>query len=213
MEISDKLDKYFAGDLSYQESVDLFFTVYPEKRDALENFLAAEDEFSRKKIRTGLEEKRDELARIPEQNKYHSFTVPKHQANPLDVSKLPEVLRKEHARLSPVIRELSEHHSLLRYEKLTNAERLAICNKMMPLIRERRRIWTRIDHFTETGVILDAITHSPEPIDYSRARDFEKEDKIRKLMSRRSKAKIKGDIAIFNALDEEIKSLRTTRYI
>jgi hypothetical protein len=215
MEIFEKLQKYKEGNLSYRDSVTLFFTIYPEKESALRDFLSSEDTFSRKKIKEGLQAKFDELVAIQEANNFKSFET---KVRSINVSLLPEDLRKEHAKLSPLIREVSMNHARLDMCS-TDEQRFELAKNIVTKWRIRQGIFDQIDRFNATGqvpvqveLLISGAQKPVKPL-ITVERDYKLEDDIRKLRVQRSKLKNKPHrFADYEKVCADIKSLEALRY-
>jgi hypothetical protein len=208
------LVKYERGELSHAESVALFFSLYPEKERALRSFLEHEDQFSREKIRSGLRAKMQ-----PEEPPAPTVHLPANIAadfidykpardalRGLDITTLPDDLRVRYNQLGPIYKKLQYHHPRLGVVA-TNQQRKDICKDIYQLTLERRAILTALDDFI-AGKRRQEAPPVAAPVSLDGPKDFEKEDQIRKLMSRRSKAKNKPEL--YQELDRQIKELRSS---
>lgn len=212
MLIWDRLGLHKEGTLSFTDSVALFFEIYPQKQTALKSFFAAEDQFSWKKLRAGLDAKFDELQANAKASEFKHFTQ-KHPKNEIKVELLPEHLRNEYAKLGPIIRRVSQLQARLKYAP-TNADRFEIAKEIVELVGQRRAIFTMIDSFNQSGFYETPVVAEKVPVDATKLRNYETEDKLRKLMSRRSKAKGKPEkLAEYNDIEKQIAELRATRYL
>lgn len=71
-----------------------------------------------------------------------------------------------------------------------------------------------IDSFNQSGFYETPVVAEKVPVDATKLRNYETEDKLRKLMSRRSKAKGKPEkLAEYNDIEKQIAELRATRYL
>lgn len=212
MLIWDRLGLHKEGALSFTESVALFFTIYPEKETALKRFFESEDQFSWKKLRTGLDAKYNELQANAKASEFKHFT-PKHPKNEIKLDLLPNHLRVEYAKLGPIIRRVSQLQARLKCAP-TNADRFELAKEIVDLVGQRRAIFTMIDSFNQSGFYETPKPIEKIPVDVTKLRNYETEDKLRKLMSRRSKAKGKPEkLAEYNDLEKQIAELRATRYL
>lgn len=213
MEIFDLLKKHDKGELTYKESVALFFSIYPQKKSALASFFEVEDSFALKKLNDGLNQKLIELETNTQHNSFKTFlpSVMAHQGR-INVDVLPTQLREEYARLSPIIREIAHLHARLE-NALSNNHRYHLCKKIVDLTKERRSILNKVDEFNATGTYTEPIKVVKQKLDTSRPINYEVLNKIHLLRSRRSKLKNKPEkVAEYNRVVEEINALEAQRY-
>lgn len=212
MEIWDLLQKQKEGKLSYKDSVTLFFTLWPEKK-SLKSFFAKEDLYSRRKLKKELGAKYDELYQIQEQNKFVDFAISKHRNNKIDVAKLPSDLRVEHAKLSPIIREISSLHARL-YNCADDAQRYTLAYRICGLVRQRREIFNKIDEFTATGKVTKPLELPTIRVKPGIEKDYKVEYELKLLRSQRTKlAKNPRRLPELNEVIKKINELEGKRYV
>jgi hypothetical protein len=211
MELLFLLKSYQEGNMPHAEAVSLFFKIYPEKRSALEHILSVEDKFSRNKVKEGLEAKHQEFEINRQTNKFKTYSPSKHKEKPIDVSALPENLRAEHAKLSPLIREISQLHARLPFA-LSNKDRHEMAVNIVEKVAERRSIFNQIDAYLN-GEEVQKPEINPEPADSKNIDilNYKINYELNKLRVRRSKAKKKNP-TLYNQLDAQIKVLEKQRY-
>lgn len=188
MEILVLIKKYLDGNLPYLAGV----KIYQERGSSstLKTLFRTEDDFSRKKLRSELQAIYNSLqVSSPEpETGYTSYSVSKKKGT-IRVEILPEYLKVEYFKLSPIIREAAHLHSKLPLFQ-TNDERLETVREIIKLIRKRRQIFARCDHFMETGqdqiATVTEVSETMEKISFPQAMN-----KIRLLRSQRSKLKNK----------------------
>lgn len=213
MELLYLLQQHDQGSLSFEDSVALFFKCYPNKEKTLASFFDTEDEFSWKKLRTGLDDKMKELLANQNENKFKTITPSVHQEKPINLTTLPLELRQEYARLSPIIREIAQLHARLPLA-LNQKSRFDLAEKIVELTQERRAIFIKVDSFVQSGFYEKPIENKPEPVDASKLKNFQLEYDLKLLRSRRSKAKKNpARLEEFNALSKQIIELEAQRYV
>jgi len=204
MEVWDLLQKQKEGKLSYKDGVTLFFTLWPEKKKSLASFFTKEDVYSRRKLKKELGAKFDELQAIQQQNNFVDFSISKNRNNPIDLSKLPTALRKEHARLGPIIREIASLHARL-YNCSTDSQRYEYAWHIVELVAERRAIFTKIDEFNATGRVTEQLQHQNIRAVPNIEKDYKVEYELKLLRSQRTK--LKKNPRRVHELNEVIKKI------
>lgn len=214
MELWNLLLEHKKGDLSYNDSVALFFQIYPEKEISLKSFLETEDDHSWKRVKKGLDEKIHELEVNQVQNKFRDVTHSVYKDNPINPELLPLELRKEYSDDRPALfRERSQLHARLELVK-DQQKRYEMADRIVTLTAQIRAIHNKVDEFMASGKVLKKEIVKREPVDPTKLKNFEIENEIRLLMSRRSKAKDKPEkLEEFNELERQIKELRDKRYV
>lgn len=185
MTIWDLLVLHKEGKLDYKSGVALFFRLYPEKT-SLQSFFDKEDRYSRKKLRDALNEKLEELEANKKAGSFRSFAPTKHQKTPINILSLPFELRTEHAKLGPLIREISSLHARL-YNAPDNATRYTIASKIHKLVAERRAIFTKIDAFNQTGAVPSDPKVTKQRLPAGAPKNYELEYKLKLLRTRKVK--------------------------
>ncbi len=214
MELWDLLCSHKEGNLSFADSVSLFFKIYPEKQRTLATFFETEDQISWKKLNTSLTEKYEQLDANRQKNELIRFTPLTHRNAGVNVEILPEELRTEHGRLGPIIRKMSRLHARLDLIS-TDEDRYHVAKEIVELATERRAIWTAIDDFIDNG----KVSTTPEsvkrlPVDKNLTKDYVAEDKLRKLRSNRSKwKKMPHRKADYDRVCKEIEEIEGKRYV
>jgi len=205
------LVKYKNGTLSYKESVSLYFQLYPQS--SLRSFFEVEDRHSRKKLKEGLETKYKEFEANVSQNSFKSFTASKNAKKAINLEALPEELRTEYARLSPIIREICSLHARLEYFP-DDKTRYEAAKRIVELSAQRRMIFTRIDTFQETGTDPMRKIDSPAiKLPAKLEKNYETEYQLKLLRSQRSKLKNNPRrIAEYQAVCKQITELLNKRY-
>lgn len=212
MLVWDLLVQHKEGSLSYKDGVALFLDLYPTKKTLL-SFFETEDAISRKKLNALLMEKYQELAKNREENNFQSFAPSKHKNNPINLENLPAELRKEYAKLGPLIREISNLHARL-FNCATSDLRKPIAFKIVELSAQRRGIFFKIDSYHETGKVIEAEKLEKVETPASAEKNYKLEYELKLLRSQKSKLKDKPNrIEEFNAVVKKINEILKKRYV
>jgi hypothetical protein len=188
MQIWDLLNSHKKGELSYQDSVSLFFDLYPEKKRSLASLLEFENEMSRERINEGLETKFNELQVNQKTNELKQFVPSIHEQNKINLEILPAELRERHGKLSPIISKISMLNARLDLFK-SDEDRYLAAKEAVELWQERQSIFDEIDDFMEPGKKKE-----PEPITELKpdiTKNYKNEHELRLLRSQRTKLKEK----------------------
>ena len=212
MEIWPLLLLHAQGKLSYAQGVEIYHFCHPSS--PLKDFYKVEDRYSRRQLKTFLDQKYEALSKNKQANTFKSFGVSKYALSKINLEILPEDLRIAHARLSPLIREISSLHSRL-FNCTSDLQRYEVCLKMYPLIIERRLIFSRIDQYVLTGT--DILKKTPDTVQVKKMpdlpMDYEVEYNLKKLRVQRSKLKKNPRrIEEYNQVCAQINELLSKRH-
>jgi uncharacterized protein YihD (DUF1040 family) len=203
------LHAHHQGNLSYKDSVALFFTLFPEKT-GLKSFFATKDRFSEKKLNTELANKYQELEKNQEANNFVNYTKSKFPA--IDLTKLPPELRQERENLKVVFRELTWSHARL-VACTDDKKRYELAKRIVELVAQRQEIFNKTDEYLATGKFTKPIEHETIKLVPGIQRDYEVENKLRLLRTQRSKLKNKPNkVHQLNEVIKQIQELETKRY-
>ena len=212
MKIEKLLVQHQEGNLSFTDTVALFFMIWPEKKKALESFFEHEDQFSWKKLNEEINKKIAEQELKQPNESFKSFAPSKHLSNPIRVELLPDELRLEYNNRPPLFRRRAQLHARLVH--LDNPELTKAAAEIVDLSAQIFAIHTKVDTFFETGEVLKNQTEKPAPIDPTALKDHKIEYDLKLLRARRSKAKSNpAKLQEFNLLDKQIKELEGKRYV
>ncbi len=136
--------------MAYSDAVKLYEKV--GTNSALKRLFAeGEDDYSIKKLRKEFETILIGLQGNSSQNAFKTYATPKNSTEYLQIDQFPEALRIEYAKVRDLISELRHEHPKLKLYA-TKQERFEACARMYRVIKERRKIWDRVDYFKEHGV-------------------------------------------------------------
>lgn len=209
MVVWDLLVKYKEGNLSYKESVALFFTIWPEKQH-LKSVFEHQDAVSRKKLNTELLKKYQELAEHQQKNDFKTFTQP--AKAPIRLEMLPEELRTAYHRNVQITKEIAYLRGKL-FALQTPEERYPIADRIVSLAAERTANYRQIDEFVEKGCYTkkEEIVHTR--IDPTIPKNYQIEYELKLLRSRRTKLRSNpARLDEYNAVVKKINELEKQRY-
>lgn len=184
MGLSNLIQEFLSGKLSYTEGVDLYKRIGKPSSFYIKLF-ETEDDFSHNKLRNELQKVLNTLENKQVHSEQKSSIKPGNKKINPDV--LPHHLRLEYEKLGNIIRQISFNHAKL--EERNKPERYKLAEEIIKLTEQRRVIYSRCDYFMENGRDLPQFENNVEEKTIEEIPLFEALHKLQLLRVQRTKLK------------------------